>query len=119
MNSPFFHERCTETNCLEWFEDACFFFFIPVFDASFGSRDKSPRKAYVIDHALGAAFFSTADWRWRILFFWLYGVSLAPVSSSRGRKLLSGDDVDKSFEIQQTMRRSDRLVARRVTSKSR
>lgn len=43
------------TKCLEWFEDVCSFFFVPVFDASFGGRDKSPRKAYVIDHALGAA----------------------------------------------------------------
>ncbi|MEG2971785.1 MAG: ATP-binding protein [Akkermansia sp.] len=40
---------------LSWFEDAYFFFFVPVFDASFGERDKSPRKAYVIDHAFAAA----------------------------------------------------------------
>ena len=47
--------HATLSECLEWFEDACFFFFVPVFDASFGGRDKSPRKAYVIDHALGTA----------------------------------------------------------------
>lgn len=43
------------SECLSWFEDAYFFFFMPVFDASFGDRGKSPRKVYVIDHTFSVA----------------------------------------------------------------
>jgi len=40
---------------LEWFEDACFFFTVRIFDASLARRNTNPKKIYCIDHAMVAS----------------------------------------------------------------
>jgi predicted AAA+ superfamily ATPase len=37
---------------LEWFEDACFFFSVRLFDGSLRKSQTNPKKVYCIDHAL-------------------------------------------------------------------
>ena len=39
-------------SCLEWFEDAYFFFSVRIFDASMRKANANPKKIYCIDHAL-------------------------------------------------------------------
>lgn len=44
--------KMTVSNCMEWFEDAYFFFSTRLFDASLSRSQANPKKVYCIDHAL-------------------------------------------------------------------